>query len=349
MSDYHFNVNKIIKKIKEINAQTLGLQFPEGLKIHAVNIARQLEEETGVTTYISANPCFGACDVSDVDMKDIVDLLVHFGHTPLPLGYEVPVLFIEAEFQLDIIPAVNKALKLLKNYERIGLVTNTQHLHIIDELKSLLEENGKKVVMKEGEGTGRAQVLGCNFSSIEDLPVDAFLFLGSGNFHPLGIKLSTHKPVIIADPYHNQARNIDHFADRIMRIRFARITKARQAKRFGIIVSSKKGQKRVELAKSLKSMIRDEGRESYIIILDQITPELLIPFRELDAFINTACPRVAIDDANMYNKPILTPEELLIVLDKKEWDDYKMDEIRTYDKSRKLNQKNLNHYYKNKT
>jgi 2-(3-amino-3-carboxypropyl)histidine synthase len=30
----------------------------------------------------------------------------------------------------------------------------------------------------------------------------------------------------------------------------------------------------------------------------------------------------------MYKKPLLTPEELLIILDKKKWEDYKIDEIR---------------------
>lgn len=328
MSNYQLNINEIMKKVKEINAHTVGLQFPEGLKIHAMAVARQIEEETGVVILISGDPCFGACDVCDVDMKNLVDLLVHFGHTPLPLKYEVPVLFVEAQFQPDIIPSVNEALDLLTDHKRIGLATTAQHLHLLDELIAMLEKNGKKVLIKKGKGTGKAQVLGCNFSAIEDLPVDAFLFLGSGNFHPLGIKLSTNKPVVIADPYRNEARNIDKFADRIMRIRFARITKAKEAKRFGIIVSSKKGQQRMELAKSLKNMILKNGKEAHIIFLNQVSPEILMPFREIDAFIITACPRIAIDDANMYKKPLLTPEELLIVLDKKEWDEYKIDEIR---------------------
>ncbi len=328
MSNYQLDIEEILVKIKEINAHTVGLQFPEGLKIYATSVARQIEEETGVNVIISGDPCYGACDVSDADMNSLVDLLVHFGHTPLPLEYEVPVLFLEAKFQLDVIPAVSKALNLLKDYKNIGLVTTAQHLHLMDELVDFLEKNGKEVVMGEGLGTEKAQVLGCNFSSIENLSVDAFLFLGSGNFHPLGIKLSTHKPVIIADPYHNEARNIDEFADRMVRIRFAKITKAREAQRFGIIVSSKKGQNRMELAWNLKEMVELEGKQAFIIFLNQVTPELLVPYRELDAYVITACPRIAIDDANIYDKPLLTPEELLIVLGKKKWDDYIMDEIR---------------------
>lgn len=328
MTSYHFNIDEIIQKIREINAHIVGLQFPEGLKTYAISIANEIEEKTGVDIIISGDPCFGACDVPDSDMSNLVDLLVHFGHTPLPLDYEVPVLFLEAQFKLDVKPAMNKALDLLNGYKKIGLVTTAQHIHLIDELMEFLEENGKEVVMEEGNGTQKAQVLGCNFSSIIDLPVDAYLFLGSGNFHPLGINLSTHKPVIIADPYHNEARNIEQFADRIIRVRFAKITKAKEAQKFGVIVSSKKGQNRMELARKIKEMIKLEGKEAYIIFINQVTPELLIPYRELDAFVITACPRIAIDDANIYDKPLLTPEEIYIVLDKKKWDEYQIDEIR---------------------
>ena len=328
MSNYELKINHIIDEIKKMDAHSVGLQFPEGLKIHATSVARRIGDETGVNVIISGDPSFGACDVSDVEMKGMVDLLIHFGHTPLPLEYEVPILFVEAQFQLDVIPAIKEALNLLKDYKIIGLATTTQHLHIIDEAADYLEKEGKKVIMKKGQRTRKSQVLGCNFSAVEDLPVDVFLYVGSGNFHPLGIKLSTHKPVIIADPYRNEARNIDQFVDRILRIRFARITKAREAEKFGIIVSSKKGQLRMELAKNLKNMIVKEGKEAYIILMDDVSPELLMPFTDLDAFLVTACPRIAIDDANMYKKPLLTPEELLIVLDKKKWENYRMDEIK---------------------
>ena len=328
MSNYQLQIEEVIAKIKDLNAKTVGLQFPEGLKIYATEVSRQIESKTKAMVLISGDPCFGACDVSDVDMKGLVDLLIHFGHTPLPLKYEVPVFFVEAHFKLDVNDAINKALNLLKDHKRIGLVTTTQHLHYLDEVTELLEKEGKQVVMKQGKGTHKAQVLGCNFSAVEDLAVDAFLYVGSGNFHPLGIKLSTHKPVIIADPYRNEARNIDKFADKIIRIRFAKIVKARAAEKYGIIVSSKKGQQRLELAKALKNMIHKEGKEAHIIFLDNISPELLMPFRDLDAFLVTACPRIAIDDANMYKKPLLTPEELLIVFNKKDWEDYKIDEIK---------------------
>ncbi|MCC7563303.1 MAG: diphthamide biosynthesis enzyme Dph2 [Methanobacterium sp.] len=328
MSNYQFKIEEIIDQIRSTEAKIVGLQFPEGLKIHATDLAREIEEQTDSLVVISGDPCYGACDLSDKEMEGLADLLIHFGHTPLPIDQKIPTIFVEAHYQLESLKILEKALELLKGKKDIGLVTTTQHLHLLEDAAHLLEEKGKKVIMKAGTGTLKGQVLGCNFSAVQDLPVDAFLYLGSGNFHPLGIKLSTKKTVIIADPYLNQVRDIDEFADRILRIRFARITRASEAEKFGILISSKEGQSRWELAKNLKNMISEGGKEAYLILLDEINPPSLMPFMNLDAFVVTACPRIAVDDSKMYEKPLLTPQELEIVLGMRDWEDYEMDEIK---------------------
>ena len=96
MSNHELEIVDVIKKIKDLKAEKVGLQFPEGLKVHAIKIARQIEQETGTLVIISADPCYGACDVADIDMGDSVDVLIHFGHRPLPLNYEIPVIFVDA-------------------------------------------------------------------------------------------------------------------------------------------------------------------------------------------------------------------------------------------------------------
>ena len=321
------DLQRVIKKINSRNAKTVGLQFPEGLKMQAIKIARTIENETEANVIISGDPCFGACDVSDNKMDDIVDLIVHFGHTPLPLRYKVPVLFIEAYSSVKIKPILEESLELIEDYSRIALVTTTQHLNRINEIKDYLEDNGKEVVLGSSKSTRKGQVLGCNFESIKNLDAELYLFIGSGNFHPLGIYLFTKSPVLALDPYNGEIREMSEYADRILRVRFARITKAREAKKWGIIVSSKEGQYRMPLAKDIKKQIKDAGGESYIILADNINPDILLPYMELDAFVVTACPRIAIDDTHMYKKPLLTPKEMEIVLNKREWEKYQLDEI----------------------
>lgn len=330
--DYDYKFDVIIEKIKSIDAHNVILQFPEGLKSDAIHVSNTLQESLDdVNIIIDADPCFGACDLADVKVNKHIDLVVHFAHTPLPIKTDCPVLFIEAHSTADVeAPILDALTKLNSDVKRIGLVTTTQHIHKLDEMINLIESKGYTVKLDNGKGTSKGQVLGCNFTAIKNLDVDVIIYVGSGDFHALGVKLFTQKPVILADPFIGKSRDIEEFYDRIIRVRFARITKASSAKSFGIIMSSKKGQLRFDLAIHLKKLIKEHGFEAQILNMDYISPDLLLPY-DLDAFVMTACPRIAIDDSAMYKKPVLTPDELEIVLGIRDWEDYQMDEIIIHD------------------
>ncbi|MFH1834694.1 MAG: diphthamide synthesis protein [Methanobacteriota archaeon] len=78
---YDLEVERIISEVKKEKAEVVGLQFPEGLKHKAVEVAREIEEKTGVTTITFIDPTYGACDLKTGQAEKIgVDLLVHFGH-----------------------------------------------------------------------------------------------------------------------------------------------------------------------------------------------------------------------------------------------------------------------------
>lgn len=325
---YNMEVEKVINHINKKGYRNIGLQFPEGLKTQATLIASKIEEETDAIVIISGDPCFGACDVCDKKMEGLVDMIIHYAHTPLPLKYRVPVMFIEAYSSVKVKKSLDRALELLEDYSKIAVATTTQHLHLLGEISDYLEDNGKEVVIGSStKGTTKGQVLGCNFSSIKNLDAEIFLFIGSGKFHPLGIHLFTKTPVLCVDPYNGDVNEISEYADRILRIRFARIIKAKSVKKWGILVSSKEGQYRMSLAKDIKKSLEDEKMEAYIILVDKISPDILLPYIDLEGFIVTACPRIAIDDSEMYKKPLITPKELEIVLNKRKWENYELDEI----------------------
>lgn len=330
--DYDYKIDVIRDKIEEIGASNVILQFPEGLKVDAMDVADRISEVVDdVNIIIDADPCFGACDLADNKVNHHIDLVVHFAHTPLPIKTECPTLFIEAYSSADVEVPIKDALSNLDDdVKTIGLVTTTQHIHKLDEMISLIEDEGYIVKLDNGMGTSQAQVLGCNFTSIKNLDVDVIIYVGSGDFHALGVKLFTKKPVLLADPFTGKSRDIEVFYDKILRVRFARITKAKEAKSYGIIISSKKGQLRFDLAISLQNLIKKHGFKAKLLNMDYISPDRLLPF-DLDAFVMTACPRIAIDDSAMYKKPVLTPGELEIVLGIRDWDDYQMDEIIIHD------------------
>lgn len=330
--EYDYKIGQIKSEIERLDAKNVILQFPEGLKTDAIDVSNRIQEVVPyVNVIIDADACFGACDLADNKVNHHVDLVVHFAHTPLPIKTDCPVLFIEASSSSDVTsPIVDAIGNLDESTNTVGLITTAQHIHKLDQMKEIIEAHGYDVKVDSGNGTSVAQVLGCNFTSIKNLDVDEIVYVGSGDFHALGVRLFTKKKVILADPFTGKSRDIEEFYDRILRIRFARITKAKKAKSFGIVISSKKGQLRFDLAIRLKELIKEHGFEAQILNMDFVSPDRMLPF-DLDAYVMTACPRIAIDDSAMYKKPVITPQELQIVLGLRNWDDYLMDEIIIHD------------------
>ncbi len=318
--EFDFDLERVFKIIKERNCEEVGLQFPEGLKRQAIDIAREIEEKTGARVIISGNPSFGACDVDTV-LAGKVDVLFHFGHAAM--GEYKNVVFIEARSNMDVIPAVKSALPVLKT-TRIGIITTVQHIHKLEEVSKFLKENGKEAIIEKGDSRLRypGQVLGCNFTAA-GVDCEEFLYVGSGFFHPLGVAIATGKRVVAADPYLNQAVVVS--PERFLRKRSGYVASSLSAKVFGIIVSTKSGQNRMKLAEKLVESAKKHEREAFIIMMDLVTPEQLLAFK-VDACVNTACPRITIDDAERFHVPVLTPQEFEIVLGERKWD-FEMDEI----------------------
>ena len=85
-----------------------------------------------------------------------------------------------------------------------------------------------------------------------------------------------------------------------------RIMKAMEAETFGILISTKEGQSNIDLALGLKHKIEVSGKNALLFAGEEINPENVLGF-EIDAWVNTACPRIADDH---FDKPVLNPDEL---------------------------------------
>lgn len=78
--EYDLELDKAVEKIKKEKAKTVCVQFPEGMRPKAGEIAQQLEKETGATILIWAGSCYGACDLPLEVQRLGVDLLIQWGH-----------------------------------------------------------------------------------------------------------------------------------------------------------------------------------------------------------------------------------------------------------------------------
>ncbi len=292
------------------------LQFPEGLKQKALEYAKGLEK-SGNEVFISASPTFGACDLAIDEAKAIgADKLVHFGHSEfshedfnveyVPYSMDVPLLVLEA------------SLRDLEGYATIGIVTTVQHVHQLGAIRGFYEQHGKRVLI--GKPYGRAklpgQILGCDAGSAAsvDKEVDAHVYFGGGVFHPLGALLATSKPFFVADPFMNKVEDIGRYREIYKKRSKGKVLGSVDAKSFAIMVSTKSGQRNIELAKSLKARIESSGLEAQIVVANNFDFESLNNMRCFDAFVNTACPRLPLDDADRLGKPLLSAPELEDVL-----------------------------------
>ncbi len=132
--------------------------------------------------------------------------------------------------------------------------------------------------------------------------------------------MATSKPTIIADPYSQAAYAIDAEVQRILKQRFASIRQAQDAKSYGILISLKPGQKHFEEALKIKETIEKMDKAAYLFAVREVLPEVLNEFPTIDAFVNTACPRISLDDASKFKKPVLTVNEFKVISGEFTWE-----------------------------
>ncbi len=324
MKQFDFEEERVRQEIRKREAKRVLIQLPEGLKPYAPSIVR-IVEEANALPIVSADPCYGACDLATAEAESLdVDLIVHCGHSK-QLKYErVSTIYVEARATIKVDGAVEQALPLMEKWRKIGLTTTVQHVQTLDSVKEMMLHANKTVVVGDAGHTGYpGQVTGCNYSNAKSVAddVEAFLFVGGGRFHALGVALSTSRPTIVADPYENRAFSVDREARKILKQRWASIEEAKEAKAFAVLVGLKIGQKRLEEAMNIKERLERAGKTVYLFAIREIAPETLMNFPAVEVYVNTACPRVSMDDATKFLKPVLTASEALTAVGEFSWEE----------------------------
>lgn len=189
---------------------------------------------------------------------------------------------------------------------KIGLVTTIQHLHKLDDVKKFLEGEGKKVTIC-------GQVLGCNAKCAIGADVDAYLYIGSGKFHPIAIQLETLKDVYVLKG--DKAEKLDNKEIEIYKKREkAGLVRFYSAKNVGVLISTKQGQNRTDDAVKLKKELKDKN--VYLFIFETLDFSQLENFPFIDVWVNTACPRI-MDDWEKLRKPVINIDVLNYSLSQK--------------------------------
>ncbi len=317
-----FEKEKLVAELKKQKPKKVLVQLAEGIKQNALEISKIIEK-LGIECFFSGETCWGGCSVAVHEAKELgADLIVHFGHAEF-IKTDFPVLYIEVKDILNLKPLLEESLKLLEKYKTIGLSYSIQHKHDIENMIKFFEKKGKKVILtkKMGNVAYKGHVIGCQYAGLKAIQdqVDAFVIIGN-RFHSMGATLAVKKPVILVDVYNHNVKTMEGLRDKILKQRLFSIEKLKEAKKVGIIVETKLGQK-FGSPKYLLEKLRKNKKDVIVITMNEITPEKIMNFYNIDAFIELACPRIALDDFAKYEKPILTMREALVALGEKSWDE----------------------------
>jgi len=176
-------------------------------------------------------------------------------------------------------------------------VSNIQHLHKLGDVKKQLPNSAFI-----------GQVLGCraeNAAAKQD-QLDCFLYIGTGQFHPIKVALVTNKPVFIYSPVTKEFRSLDMtFVEKYKKQATAALNQFYHANCVGILLSTKTGQSmnkinragndlKFEPVRYLKG--RKDGKRYYTFCFDTLNPKELENFNFIDVWVNTACSRITDDE-----------------------------------------------------
>jgi 2-(3-amino-3-carboxypropyl)histidine synthase len=172
--------------------------------------------------------------------------------------------------------------ELRKTNFKFGLVASVQFVDELQKVKEYLKENKIESVIG-------GQILGCRVEKALAISkdVDAFLYIGDGLFHPTALH-KTGKPIYL----YNGKRAEEPQKNKTALLKFLHGSK------IGVIVTTKHGQSHMPWADNLREKYKD--KEFFIFLCDTLDYKELENFPFIEAWVNTACPRIA-DDVNVVN------------------------------------------------
>jgi 2-(3-amino-3-carboxypropyl)histidine synthase len=197
--------------------------------------------------------------------------------------------------------------------KKIALFTTLQFLDSVAGIKKQLETKGKKVLLLKTEHTKYpGQLLGCNIKKFDETEggFDAFLYVGDGLFHPKALMLKNKKPVFVFNPFSKEHSKLEEKdVDLMKKKNEGAMLKFMSSNEIGVLISTKPGQQQIKKAYDLEKKF--PGKNFYLLLFDTIDFGELENFPFIQCFVNTACPRIAYDEAEKIRKPLINIGDLL--------------------------------------
>lgn len=327
-SNYNFEIPKTIWRARSIGAKRVALQFPEGLLLFACTIADIIERFTDADTLIMGDVTYGACCVDDFTARALgADLMVHYGHSclvPINITSDINMLYVFVDIEIDTAHFVDTVRHNFDSGSSLALVSTIQFIGAVHASAAELQSDFT-VVLPQSRPLSKGEILGCTAPQLSQ--VDTIIYLGDGRFHLESIMIAN--PAIQAykyDPYSKIFSREFYETERMHSLRQEAISKAKRAKKLGLILGTLGRQGSPKVLESLIEQVTQAGKEYVVVLLSEIFPDKLGLFEDIDAWVQIACPRLSIDWGYAFPKPLLSPYEAAVALKSIDWQSrYPMD------------------------
>lgn len=307
--------NDVVRELRSRRFRRVVLQAPDGMRNRLVRLSRVVQEAGVEVVAIDGDRCFGACDLPICAVRFLgADAVVHLGHTPYPLRVElgIPVYYIPCYDRVSIPRALVRRLADELASGRPAIFYPIQYYPAFREM--LREACREAEVDEEQAGEMASVLIGCDSATVRRLGrhADSVIVIGSGLFHGLGAAVWSGRRTIVLDLYRGEAVDVERERRRVLAIIAERIERFSQAKRVGVIAILKSGQFNLEAALSVKGEAERMGKEAHLITMTDVTPEKLDYLLDFEAFVQTGCPRISIDDLESFSRPVINLEQFQI-------------------------------------
>lgn len=327
-SNYNFEIPKTIWRIRQAGAKRVALQFPEGLLMFACTIAYIIEQFTDADTLIMGDVTYGACCVDDFSARALgADVLVHYGHSclvPIDRTEGIQMLYVFVDIKIDTVHFVETLKHNFSPGTSLALVSTIQFVTALQSVSEHLKDE-YRIILPQCKPLSPGEILGCTSPKLTG--ADDIVYLGDGRFHLESIMI--HNPDIPAyryDPYSKIFSREYYQTEKMHEIRQEAITRASRAKQIGIILGTLGRQGNPKILQHLQDRITECGKKYVTVLLSEIFPSKLALFKDIDAWVQIACPRLSIDWGMAFDKPLLSPYEMSVALSSIQWQSvYPMD------------------------
>ncbi|XP_033213347.1 2-(3-amino-3-carboxypropyl)histidine synthase subunit 1 isoform X2 [Belonocnema kinseyi] len=316
-SNYNFEIHKTIWRIKENKSSRVGLQMPEGLLMFATTIADIIEEFTEAETVILGDVTYGACCIDDFIARALdIDFLIHYGHScliPIDQTTGIKLLYIFVDIKIDVAHCIRCLKSTLSVNSKIALVSTIQFAGSFQGIAAEMRKDNYEVTIPQSKPLSPGEILGCTAPNIHC--ADVLVYIGDGRFHLEAVMIANPKlRAFRYDPY--EKKLTEEFYDHKLMLdgRKASISQSVEAKNFGLLLGTLGRQGNTNVLFNLQQRLNVLGKTYIIILLSEIFPNKLQLFKDIEAFIQVACPRLSIDWGTSFKKPLLNPFEAAVTL-----------------------------------